>query len=269
MPAMPRAGAASASAFQKPMACSWRARRSARSCAAQKAKRSMSGALESVASAWIRKGWFARSRSMRETSWVCAVSSARSSTARAESRSSSGRADRSGLSAPNAAGRASRPCWAMAIAGGAGQHEEQRKRGKKMAQNVVHRPHQSPARPTVKRTGNRLPPTGKNLPALPLRSRKGAEIPCVPSFRSGRKPELARPLLLIPCGHGCPALAVPVQTVRTARPGGLLGRHEKMSLEDSLFGIHGKALQLRSQRLELLASNIAERVHAWLQGARH
>jgi flagellar basal-body rod protein FlgB len=30
-----------------------------------------------------------------------------------------------------------------------------------------------------------------------------------------------------------------------------------MSLEDSLFGIHGKALQLRSQRLELLASNIA------------
>ncbi|MBO9668935.1 MAG: flagellar basal body rod protein FlgB [Sphingobium sp.] len=30
-----------------------------------------------------------------------------------------------------------------------------------------------------------------------------------------------------------------------------------MSLEDSLFGIHGKALQLRSQRLELIASNIA------------
>lgn len=30
-----------------------------------------------------------------------------------------------------------------------------------------------------------------------------------------------------------------------------------MSLEDSLFGVHGKALQLRSQRLELIASNIA------------
>lgn len=30
-----------------------------------------------------------------------------------------------------------------------------------------------------------------------------------------------------------------------------------MSLEDNLFGIHGKALQLRSQRLELIASNIA------------
>lgn len=30
-----------------------------------------------------------------------------------------------------------------------------------------------------------------------------------------------------------------------------------MALEDALFGVHGKALQLRSQRLELLASNIA------------
>ncbi len=30
-----------------------------------------------------------------------------------------------------------------------------------------------------------------------------------------------------------------------------------MSMEDALFGLHGKALQLRSQRLELLASNIA------------
>ncbi len=30
-----------------------------------------------------------------------------------------------------------------------------------------------------------------------------------------------------------------------------------MSLADNLFGIHGKALQLRSQRLELIASNIA------------
>lgn len=30
-----------------------------------------------------------------------------------------------------------------------------------------------------------------------------------------------------------------------------------MSLEDTLFGIHGKALALRSQRLDLLASNIA------------
>lgn len=30
-----------------------------------------------------------------------------------------------------------------------------------------------------------------------------------------------------------------------------------MSLDDKLFGIHGKALALRSQRLELLASNIA------------
>ena len=30
-----------------------------------------------------------------------------------------------------------------------------------------------------------------------------------------------------------------------------------MSVEDSLFGIHGKALALRSQRLNLLASNIA------------
>lgn len=30
-----------------------------------------------------------------------------------------------------------------------------------------------------------------------------------------------------------------------------------MSLDDSLFGLHGKALQLRSQRLSLLASNIA------------
>ncbi len=30
-----------------------------------------------------------------------------------------------------------------------------------------------------------------------------------------------------------------------------------MSLENDLFGIHGKALQLRSQRLELIASNIA------------
>lgn len=30
-----------------------------------------------------------------------------------------------------------------------------------------------------------------------------------------------------------------------------------MSLDDSLFGIHGKALALRSQRLELIASNIA------------
>ena len=30
-----------------------------------------------------------------------------------------------------------------------------------------------------------------------------------------------------------------------------------MSLDESLFGIHGKALELRSQRLSLLASNIA------------
>lgn len=30
-----------------------------------------------------------------------------------------------------------------------------------------------------------------------------------------------------------------------------------MSLDDSLFGLHGKALELRSQRLSLLASNIA------------
>lgn len=30
-----------------------------------------------------------------------------------------------------------------------------------------------------------------------------------------------------------------------------------MSLEDNLFGIHGKALALRSQRLDLIASNIA------------
>ena len=30
-----------------------------------------------------------------------------------------------------------------------------------------------------------------------------------------------------------------------------------MSMDDALFGLHGKALQLRSQRLELLASNIA------------
>lgn len=30
-----------------------------------------------------------------------------------------------------------------------------------------------------------------------------------------------------------------------------------MGLEDSLFGVHGKALELRSQRLNLLASNIA------------
>ena len=30
-----------------------------------------------------------------------------------------------------------------------------------------------------------------------------------------------------------------------------------MSLEDGLFGVHGKALALRSQRLSLLASNIA------------
>ena len=30
-----------------------------------------------------------------------------------------------------------------------------------------------------------------------------------------------------------------------------------MSVEESLFGIHGKALALRSQRLSLLASNIA------------
>lgn len=30
-----------------------------------------------------------------------------------------------------------------------------------------------------------------------------------------------------------------------------------MALEDSLFGVHGKALALRSQRLSLLASNIA------------
>lgn len=30
-----------------------------------------------------------------------------------------------------------------------------------------------------------------------------------------------------------------------------------MGLEDGLFGLHGKALELRSQRLNLLASNIA------------
>ncbi|MDF0541001.1 flagellar basal body rod protein FlgB [Sphingobium sp. H39-3-25] len=30
-----------------------------------------------------------------------------------------------------------------------------------------------------------------------------------------------------------------------------------MAMEDSLFGVHGKALALRSQRLSLLASNIA------------
>jgi len=30
-----------------------------------------------------------------------------------------------------------------------------------------------------------------------------------------------------------------------------------VALEDSLFGVHGKALALRSQRLDLLASNIA------------
>lgn len=30
-----------------------------------------------------------------------------------------------------------------------------------------------------------------------------------------------------------------------------------MGLEDKLFGVHGKALELRSQRLNLLASNIA------------
>jgi flagellar basal-body rod protein FlgB len=33
--------------------------------------------------------------------------------------------------------------------------------------------------------------------------------------------------------------------------------NEKMSLDDGLFGVHGKALALRSQRLSLLASNIA------------
>ena len=30
-----------------------------------------------------------------------------------------------------------------------------------------------------------------------------------------------------------------------------------MGLDDALFGLHGKALELRSQRLSLLASNIA------------
>jgi flagellar basal-body rod protein FlgB len=34
-------------------------------------------------------------------------------------------------------------------------------------------------------------------------------------------------------------------------------RQKDMSVEESLFGIHGKALALRSQRLSLLASNIA------------
>lgn len=32
---------------------------------------------------------------------------------------------------------------------------------------------------------------------------------------------------------------------------------EKMAWDDKLFGVHGKALELRSQRLNLLASNIA------------
>lgn len=41
------------------------------------------------------------------------------------------------------------------------------------------------------------------------------------------------------------------------RPTGKKGRKTTMSMEDGLFGIHGKALALRSQRLSLLASNIA------------
>jgi flagellar basal-body rod protein FlgB len=45
---------------------------------------------------------------------------------------------------------------------------------------------------------------------------------------------------------------------RTTRFNEALGMmEEKMGLEDSLFGVHGKALELRSQRLNLLASNIA------------
>lgn len=35
------------------------------------------------------------------------------------------------------------------------------------------------------------------------------------------------------------------------------GSDTKMSLDSELFGVHGKALALRSQRLSLLASNIA------------
>jgi flagellar basal-body rod protein FlgB len=41
------------------------------------------------------------------------------------------------------------------------------------------------------------------------------------------------------------------------RPTNFRDEPEKMALEDSLFGVHGKALALRSQRLSLLASNIA------------
>lgn len=96
-----------------------------------------------------------------------------------------------------------------------------------------------------------MPPTGKILPPLPV-TRIGVAAPFAKALQNRQFSKLARPLLITgrmnPSGN---------PMGRTARVREDLGADEKMAWDDALFGVHGKALQLRSQRLELLASNIA------------
>jgi flagellar basal-body rod protein FlgB len=77
-------------------------------------------------------------------------------------------------------------------------------------------------------TGAILPPTGKRLPHHTARTR-----------RIARLRQLARGLL-----------------IRTRNLDGAM-QMSGISLNESLFGIHGAALELRSQRMGLITSNIA------------
>ncbi len=78
-------------------------------------------------------------------------------------------------------------------------------------------PRSGPVRRARPAKGCRRPQKIAGL-AAPLPERRG--IPCVAGFRIHRKPELARPLLLTPCGHGV-RLWRCHSSVRTAPPGGL------------------------------------------------
>jgi flagellar basal-body rod protein FlgB len=94
------------------------------------------------------------------------------------------------------------------------------------------------------------------LPALPLSYPKAAEIRVSHASDAAGNRNWHAICFNIHAGMGS-ALTIHFNrqngtALRTLREG-----TKKMSLEDSLFGIHGKALQLRSQRLELIASNIA------------
>ncbi len=90
--------------------------------------------------------------------------------------------------------------------------------------------------------------------AAPLPERRGIPCPILP-----RRSEtgIGTAFALIPHAGTGSGSGGPIQPSERHGPEDFKGRHEKMSLEDSLFGVHGKALQLRSQRLELIASNIA------------